>query len=90
MLCILVMDYILSMIDYDEEISRGARPNVAGRGATSGRVRRSLAEYAALEYPRESLTWVLRSTGSLSSSLSAPSPESPDGNRRRSTRDPRS
>lgn len=48
------------MSEYDSESGRGTRENEFGRTFAVRRALRPLEQYAALEYPRENVTWVLR------------------------------
>lgn len=48
------------MSEYDWETGRAPRPTSAEFLATLRPHHRAIAEYAALEHPRESLAWVLK------------------------------
>lgn len=60
-LYILVNNSIALMTDYEWESGRATRPNGWPRTGGMRPTNRSLEEFAALEYPKESPAWLLRS-----------------------------
>lgn len=55
------------MTDYDWETGRVATPTVPLRARLGRPGLRSIEEFAALEYPRESVSWILRTAPSTPS-----------------------